>query len=127
MSLDQLFSQAHAAKRAGDFAGAERRYRALTRLKPEWAWHNLGVLYVAMRRFAEAERAFGPALAAAPDQADSRHSLGMLLMGEGRYAEGWPLMEARRQVPALKIVRPTVGCPEWRGEDLNGKRLLVYP
>jgi hypothetical protein len=127
MSIDLMFKQANAAYRAGDFAGAERRYRALTRLKPGWAFHNLGALYVATRRFAEAEAAFQQALAADPANADSRHSLGMLLMGDGRYAEGWPLMEARRQVPALKIVQPTVGCPEWRGEDLAGKRLLVYP
>ena len=127
MSIDLMFSQANAAYRAGDFAGAERRYKALTRLKPTWAWHNLGALYVATKRFAEAEAAFRQALAADPVNVDSRHSLGMLVMGEGRYAEGWPLMEARRLVPALKIIQPTVGCPEWRGEDLTGKRLLVYP
>ena len=50
MSIDLMFQQANAAYRAGDFAGAERRYRALTRLKPAWVpWHRLGALYVATR------------------------------------------------------------------------------
>ena len=127
MSIDQLFKQANAAFQAGDFAGAERRYRALTRLKPGWAFHNLGAVHVAQGRFAEAEAALGQALAADPANPDSRNSLGRLLMGAGRYAEGWPLMEARRDGPRSRAPRPAVGCPEWQGEDLTGKRLLVYP
>ncbi len=127
MSVDLLFKQANAAYLAGDYAAAERRYKALTRLKPLWAYHNLGALYVATRRFSEAEAAFRQALATDPSLPDSRNSLGMLLLGGGRYAEGWPLTEARREIPSLNIGRPTVGCPEWAGEDLTGKRLLVYP
>lgn len=126
MSIDQLFNQANAAFLARDYAGAERRYRALTRLKPAWAWHNLGVVYAATRRFAEAEAAYSQALAADPRSAATRFTLGTLLMGDGRYAEGWPLMEARREAVSENTAVPTVGCPEWQGEDLAGKRLLVY-
>jgi hypothetical protein len=126
MSIDQLFSQANAAYRAGDFAGAERRYRALTKLKPNWAFNNLGAVYVAMGRFDEAESAYRSALVAEPGSPDARAALGRVLMGAGRYAEGWPLMEARRDRVGA-AAKPVVGCPEWQGEDLRGKRLLVYP
>ena len=37
MSIDAMFRQANAAQMAGNFADAERRYRALARLKPLWA------------------------------------------------------------------------------------------
>jgi len=120
-----MFKEANAAHRAGDWAQAERRYRALTKLKPSWAYHNLGVVYVTTGRLAEAEAALRAALAADPAQAATRHSLAMLLLSLGRYAEGWPLHEARRQVAALKINRPNLPYPEWRGEDLGGRRLLV--
>lgn len=125
MSVDLLFSQAHAALRAGRFPEAERRYKALVRVRPLWAWHNLGVLYVTTGRFREAEAAFRQALQIDPDAVDTQHSLAMLTLGEGRYAEGWRLYESRRRVPSLKTPAPRLSFPEWRGEDLAGKRLLV--
>ena len=125
MSIDALFRQANALQAAGDFAGAERRYRALLRLKPLWAHHNLGVVYVKTGRFQQAEQEFRAALAIDPDAPGPRHSLGMLLLGGGRFEEGWREYEARRRVPGLTIPRPQVACPEWRGEDLTGKHLLV--
>ena len=125
MSLDALFKRANAAMTAGRWAEAERAYRGLTRLKPSWANHNLGVLLTATGRLAEAELAYRAALAAEPGLADSEHSLAMLLLALGRYAEGWPLYEARRRIGGLNIPAPRLPYPEWRGEDLTGKRLLV--
>jgi len=120
-----MFKEANAAHLAGDWADAERRYRALTALKPSWAYHNLGVVYLTTGRLTEAEAALRAALAADPAQAATKHSLGMLLLSLGRCAEGWPLYEARREVAALRINRPNPPYPEWRGEDLAGRRLLV--
>ncbi len=125
MSIDALFRQANALQAAGDFAGAERRYRALVRLKPLWAHHNLGVVYLKTGRFQQAEQEFRAALAIDPAAPGPRHSLGMLLLGGGRFEEGWREYEARRRVPGLTIPRPQVACPEWEGEDLAGRRLLV--
>lgn len=125
MSVDLLFKEANAAYRAGEWALAERRYRELTELRPLWAHHNLGVVYVATGRFAEAEMAFRTALAMDPDLPASRHSLGALLLAEGRYAEGWPLHEARRKIPGLQVPQPNLPYPEWMGENLAGRRILV--
>ncbi|MFL5296288.1 MAG: tetratricopeptide repeat protein [Phenylobacterium sp.] len=125
MSLDAMFKQANAATEAGRWADAERDYKALIRLKPAWAFHNLGVIYSRTGRFAEAEDAYRAALRTEPTLAASRHSLAMLLLGAGRYAEGWELYEARRLVPGLNIATPRLPFPEWRGESLAGKRLLV--
>jgi hypothetical protein len=120
-----MFKQANAAQLAGNWPEAERRYRALTRLKPLWAYHNLGVVYVATGRFVEAETAFRTALSVEPTAPAPRYGLGMLLLADGRYAEGWPLYEARREIPQLRTNRPKLAYPEWRGEDLRGKHLLV--
>jgi hypothetical protein len=125
MSIDALFRQANALQTAGDFAGAERRYRALLHLRPLWAHHNLGVVSVKTGRFQQAEQEFRAALAIDPDAPGPRHSLGMLLLAGGRFDEGWREYEARRGVRGLTISEPHVACPEWRGEDLTGKHLLV--
>lgn len=124
MSIDAMFREANAAQRAGDWADAERRYRELVRFQPLFANHNLGVVCVATGRFAEAEGFFRAALAIDPACAAPRHSLGALLLSDGRYAQGWPLWEARREIPGM-VQGPRLSFPEWRGEELAGKHLLV--
>lgn len=74
-------------------------------------------------RFAEAEallREAAPSLS--PD--DTGHeALAHAVLGQGRWAEGFRLLDARvhrRTSEGWKL-----GIPEWRGEALAGKRLLV--
>ena len=124
MSVDLMFKQANAAYGAGNWVEAERTFRKLLRVKPLWANHNLGVICVATGRFAEAEAFFRAALAIDPSCAAPRHSLGALLLSDGRYAQGWPLWEARREVRGPEG-NPRLSFPEWGGEDLSGKHLLV--
>ncbi|HEV2532014.1 hypothetical protein [Phenylobacterium sp.] len=125
MSIESQFAEAYAAHQKGDFARAERGYRGLIRSKPMEAQHNLGLVLGAMGKFKAAEAAFRGALAAKPNPG-SRYALAELLLADGRYAQGWPLWEARRELPALRIPQPDLPFPEWRGEDLAGRRLLVF-
>jgi hypothetical protein len=124
VSIESLFAEAFAAHQRGDFARAERGYRGLVRSKPQEAQHNLGLVLSAQGKFRAAEAAFRDALAVGP-YPRSEYGLAELLLAEGRYAEGWPLLEARREVAEMKIPRPELDFPEWRGEALGGKRLLV--
>jgi tetratricopeptide (TPR) repeat protein len=43
----------------------------------------------------------------------------------GRFEEGWPDYEARKRVRSNYVPRP-YAYPEWRGEPLAGKTILVY-
>jgi hypothetical protein len=90
-----------------------------------WTHHNQGLIHVQRGDIAEAEAAFRQAMRFAPNQPESRYSLAHLLLSVGRYAEGWALYEARRELPRLKIPAGLADVPEWRGEDLAGKRLLM--
>jgi hypothetical protein len=58
---------------------------------------------------------------------DVQYMLGYALLAQGRYEEGFKLYEARRNIPAFKIAMPPFPFPRWRGESLQGKRLLVWP
>ncbi|MEW6344458.1 MAG: hypothetical protein AB1704_27735 [Pseudomonadota bacterium] len=63
----------------------------------------------------------------APDDPTMRSNLAMLHLVRGEYAHGWPAHEARWQGSReLGGKRPAMPAPQWRGEPLAGKTLLVW-
>jgi len=82
---------------------------------------------LAAGRLAEAETALRELLAAHPDEPHVQHALSHALLGQGRYAEGWGFYEARHRMVAGGWPKPQLPLPEWRGEPVAGKRLLVWP
>jgi tetratricopeptide (TPR) repeat protein len=121
------FQEAVAAHRAGDLAAAEAGYRAA--LPKRNAFHNLASLLAETGRAAEAEPLLRAILRQFPDDAPARHSLGMILLADGRFEEGWRLYEGRRWTPQSNTIDPASLWPdlppEWDGGDLGGGRLLV--
>jgi tetratricopeptide (TPR) repeat protein len=110
----------------GELSAAIEAHRMAVRLEPgsAWNWGHLAVSLHHARQFAEAEAAYEQALALGDDPVD-RTNLGMLRLGAGDYARGWPLHEFRRRQPDFPGL--TLPFPEWRGEDLGGKTLLIWP
>lgn len=74
--------------------------------------------------FPTAERAYLAALAQRPDNAPVISALGLVLLAQGRYREGFLLYEARKAFDRDPINQS--GMPEWQGEDLAGRSLLVW-
>lgn len=85
-----------------------------------------GNLLADMGRTAQAEAEYRAALAAHPDDLAAQLALGGLLLSLDRYAEGWPLLEARATLNPRAVPPVTVRYPQWRGEDLAGKSILVW-
>jgi tetratricopeptide (TPR) repeat protein len=85
-----------------DWPVAERRYRELLEIDPNWvqARNNLGYIAMAQGRFDQAEEQFRTYRYAAPDQANPHDSLGELYVLIGRYEE------ARTELEAALAVRP---------------------
>jgi hypothetical protein len=77
-------------------------------------------------RTGEAEAELLAALALRPDDDQTKVALAGLYLSLGRYAEGWPLLRAR--IPLHPDVVPPIqlSFPEWRGEPLDGKSVLVW-
>jgi len=48
------------------------------------------------------------------------------LLKDGNLAEGFRKYRARYRNKAISDTRPELDIPHWQGEDLSGKRLLVY-
>jgi tetratricopeptide (TPR) repeat protein len=111
---------------------AEALYRKAIALNPNFstAHSNLGVLLVDMEREAEAEGCFREALRIQPDYLQGGLNLGQLLLTQGRLAEAWPLYENRQYLYTRgKTAAPLTPdtCPQWQGESLVGKSILVMP
>ncbi len=64
-------------------------------------------------------------LAVHPDLHEARLNRALAALKLGRFAMGWPDYEARKLARGNYVARD-FGLPEWRGEPLAGKSILVY-
>jgi len=121
--LDDPFSAAVGAHKAGDYEAAIRGYRSVLHLRN--ARHNLGSCSISSAAWTRPRWRSGRSWSKFRDFAPSRFSLATALLAQQRYAEAWPLYEAQRHVDNPAIFEPQTEAPEWRGEPIAGRRLLV--
>lgn len=130
MSVRDLLGLAEVALRAEDLSTAERIYRLALETDADnpTAHHNLANTFAVGGRWLDAEMHFRRAADLVPRAHEPRHGLSHALMAQGRYQEAQPYLASRHGVPKLQIPRvPYQGAPPWAGEDLAGKKLLVFP
>lgn len=75
-------------------------------------------------QFAEALAQLDIAQALNPTDAGIEWERAQNLLYLGRYSEGWKAYEARWRTGELP--RKDYGCPQWRGEPINGKTILLH-
>jgi tetratricopeptide (TPR) repeat protein len=101
--------------------------RALA-LRPDYseALNNRGFVLGKLKRPLEARASFDRALAIRPDYSEARLNRGLNALMMGDFATGWRDYESRWDVkgaPARNLVAP---YSVWRGEAIEGKRVIVY-
>ncbi|NOZ74032.1 MAG: hypothetical protein GXO90_01450 [FCB group bacterium] len=64
------------------------------------------------------------ALEIEPDFAQAHLKRGVNLLTLGDLSSGWAEYEYRRQLPSIR--NPRQNCPEWKGESLEGKAILIW-
>ncbi len=103
-------------------------FRKAAELAPESfeAWNNLGETCYRLQRLDEAEECYRKALALNPECVGAELNLGILLLLRGNFSEGWRHYEKRWDMPHIRERRPRFAQPEWQGEPLDGKTLLIY-
>ncbi|WNV03975.1 tetratricopeptide repeat protein [Candidatus Methylospira mobilis] len=110
---------------------AEPHYRMALQHQPDMitARNNLAVLLRITGREQEAEQHFRQILTDPNAYPLCAWNFSSLLLGQGRYAEGWQLHEWRYHVEHVnrKAIPPEVGFPRWQGEALAGKSLVIWP
>jgi tetratricopeptide (TPR) repeat protein len=87
-------------KGMGDLEGAERLYRRLLEISPNFvlAYNELGYITLLQGRFAEAEEYFTSYRFIAPDQANPHDSLGELYIIQGRLDEAVVSLETALEI-----------------------------
>ncbi|MTJ82605.1 MAG: tetratricopeptide repeat protein [Telmatospirillum sp.] len=91
------------------------------------AYANLGVVLSETGRLTEAESSFRTALRLGPDHVEPHYNLATVLLAQGRYREGWAEYEWRRRGDDPEVAPRELPGPEWSGQPLHGKTLLLYP
>jgi len=104
-----LWMYANQAWVVADLEEADKRYRKLAKVDPNWvqAQNRLGYIAMAQGRFSEAEQLFETYNYMAPDQANPHDSLGELLTLIGRYPE------ARKELEKALAIKPDF-CASYR-------------
>ncbi len=83
-------------------------------------------IHLHLSRGEDALANYDTALAIAPDYAEAHYHRGSLLLLLGRFEKGFADFEYRWQAEDCGFDRPELDAPEWRGEALSDKSLLVY-
>ena len=88
---------------------------------------NMGIVLKTLGRYREAAASFERALDRNPRDPAAKFALAFLDLTLGKFNLGWPLYEARFDVPALRNPARRFDMPRWQGsEPLEGKTLLVH-
>lgn len=106
------------------FAESETAMRAAVECEPDSAsaWNMLGALLVCTHREAEGEACYRESLALEPEHARTQFNLSYLLLRQGRFEEGWRMLDARWQFDQFPL---SFDCPFWEGEPLAGKSIVL--
>ncbi|MGN6578932.1 MAG: tetratricopeptide repeat protein [Bordetella sp.] len=106
------------------FDEAAASYGRALALKPDAeTFGSRGLALHMGRRLDEALASYDSALALEPDYAEAHYNRALTLLRAGDLARGF---QAYRWRFRIHEARPAIACPEWEGEPLAGKRLVIF-
>jgi tetratricopeptide (TPR) repeat protein len=114
--------------RRGALADAERHLTAALDVTPEapLTLMNLAMLHDMADRRSDVIATYDRVLQLYPDQVHARFQRSLALMAQGRLAEGWAAYPCRFNRPETRTLHAAFALPFWRGEPLEGRRLLIW-
>jgi tetratricopeptide (TPR) repeat protein len=107
---------------------AEEAFRVALRLdrsRPQ-TWNNLGLVKYRAGRMGEALDDYRRCLSIAPEFVDAHFNLAHLLLQLGNFQEGWREYEWRWKKSGFLAMLSRHPGPQWNGEELLGRSLLVW-
>jgi tetratricopeptide (TPR) repeat protein len=107
------------------FDEARACYQRALALDPDHAdaHNNLGTLWADLRQQDDAAACYRRAIELKPDHADAHQNLALVLLLQGKFAEGWPEYDWRLKVKPLPGAALAQPC--WTGEPLPEGTILL--
>ncbi|MGN6515417.1 MAG: tetratricopeptide repeat protein [Rhizomicrobium sp.] len=90
------------------------------------ARNNRGFVQRALLRLDAAAADYERAMALDPEFAEARWNLGLLQLLRGDWKNGWRNYEARFDKTNAAAVKLDRVAPEWKGETVQGRRILLF-
>ncbi|MGL4725441.1 MAG: tetratricopeptide repeat protein [Scandinavium sp.] len=108
---------------------ALHHYQQALSLNPDYTDACLGVCTTLTLKgeLSQAESLLWQVQAQRPDDMHCQNVLGMVLLQQGKYQQGWACYRARYAStnPHRFFTLPALNLPYWQGEDLTGKTILI--
>ena len=121
-----------------DFIRAEKHYLialdiyrfSKKKIDSSKVYNDLGILLYRLNRLNEAEIKYKKALELNQDNVIAHYNFALLLLLEGKLKDGWTefmWFYHPRCTHQDKSIQPNTSAPQWIGESLNGKTILIIP
>jgi hypothetical protein len=126
--IDAITALGTALRKNGQLDEAITCFQRALFLKPQNA-DALTFLGAAMQERGEVTEAVAlhrRAIALQPQHHEAHLNLAFLLLSQGNFREGWPEYEWRGRIGNSGKPERDFACPQWRGEDLEGRRILIH-
>ncbi|MGP8265711.1 MAG: tetratricopeptide repeat protein [Beijerinckiaceae bacterium] len=103
-------------------------YEKALAIRPDYveALNSRGNALTHLKRPEEALASYDKALAIKPDYAEALSNRGMTALLMGNFLAGWSGYEHRWDEKGAPPLKPIAPYPAWQGEDIQGKRIIVY-
>ena len=115
----------HLQGRADEASVAYRRAISLANDYVE-AYCDYATLLAERGQVDEAIAAYQDALSHKPEFVLAQYNLSLLLLLKGDYQQGFRMHESRWRASELGLIQRNFTQPQWRGEPLNGRRILLH-
>lgn len=127
-STSAVLGMGYVFERRGDLAAAANAFRDALKLDPKSAsaYLHLSIIYNLEADLANAAGYCKRVLELEPGCAEARSFLGLIDLVQGNYLDGWTQYEERWNTPYGFRFRRKFEAPRWKGEPLEGSRILLY-
>jgi tetratricopeptide (TPR) repeat protein len=112
---------------SGQFDQAVACFRKALEINPAMAgaYNNLGNVFYDLGEIEKAESNWRRAIELNPNLAEAHFHLSLILLTRGEFESGFREHDWRWKIPAVAMTRSSA-VPLWNGEDLAGKRVLIW-
>jgi tetratricopeptide (TPR) repeat protein len=127
-SAEAVYGLGYFFERKGDLASATDSFQNALKLNPHLggAHLHLGTCHLLQGDLRKAAECFEQLLKLEPDSAEARAFLGLIHLKQGNFRPGLSEYESRWGTPYGLRFRRTFSQPLWKGEPLEGSRILLY-